>query len=544
MTKKILVLFFLIAAFISACDPPVFQPTDEGNPPETTTPTNQVIDSDKMSPTGFYWPTGEKPIPENDNWWLDHGCDESGTYFQGDKIYHIGLDIMAPYESPVLAISSGVVIHISESGWGKTNNVSNKGVLVRHYLKDGKSFIALYGHIQTELTKDDVVKAGVQIGTIGDWSGGYHLHLGIFPDGYIDGAHLGRMACPVNYSGKESLDKNGAVNPLDWLNTKYPGEMPQGPIIGAPAGSGTDEGPTIITTIVSATLTPGDGGNEKCSLLQENAIYARLGHHYNTFFVVGDSRVWEAETNFEWPEFDPKPTPINLRHLGNISCVIKMYKEETLPPDYTLSEYDETIGNTQYHVEDFQYASPLHIKKFTEIGNNNPITVVSEDGNQQCFADARQVLLCSELVGFGPLDLPSTSDPLIPSPELDTIAFGYNFELKLTYDKNTWESVDYSGSFKAIKLIDVPDCSMHQNFGRGAPEWWQRMTKQELIGDYDFRVEQWTDTQANQVVLVTYNIDDKNISIAIEPGSEPDVCMEAAREVINYSVLNYFGLVE
>ena len=134
-----------------------------------------------------------------------------------------------------------------------------------------------------------------------------------------------------------------------------------------------------------------------------------------------------------------------------------------------------------------------------------------------------------------------TPEPVTVGSDLDTIAFGYDLELFLSYDKNTWESVDNSGAFKAIRLINAPDCSMSQNFGRGAPEWWERVTTQELIGDYDFRVEQWTDTQTNQVVLVTYNIDKKDISIAIEPGSDPSACMDAAWEVIVTSVMNNFG---
>lgn len=541
MKKKLLVLFILIAAFLCACDPPAFQPTADPVPQETNTPTSQVFDPSKRSSTGFYWPTGEKPIITNENWWLDHGCDETGTYFQGYNIYHIGLDIMAPLGSSVKAISDGKVFHVSSSDWGITDKKANSGVLIRHYLKDGSSFIALYGHIQTELVKDDPVTAGVQIGTIGDWFGGYHLHLGIFPDGYKDGKHLGRMPCPSPFTGKDSLDSNGAVDPLDWLITKYPGEIPQGPLILAPGGSGSDEEILVSSSVISATVTPGEGTDEKCTLVQENAIYAKLGHYFKTFFVIGDSRIWKTEDNSEWPEFDPKPPPINLRHLGNIDCVIKIFKEETLPVDYTVTESDEIIGSTQYHVEDYQYASPLHIKKYTIFGTSRQIAVVSEDGNEQCFADARQVLLCSELIEFGPLGLLPTSDQVNPSEDLDTLAFGYNLELMLTFNKKIWESMDWTSGFKSIELINSSGCSMHQNLGMGAPEWWQRTITQETIGSYGFRVEQWTDTNTNQIVLVTYNIDDKNISFAIEPGAKPEDCLEAAKQVLRDSVNNDFG---
>lgn len=398
MTKKNLVLFFLIAVMISACDLRPFPPIDKVSPQEIKTPTPPLIDSEKISPTGFYWPTGGTPIILQK--WLAHGCDESGTYFDGS--YHIGLDIDAQVGDPVYSISPGRVIRISPGGWGLTN----KAAIIQHFLKDGTPFFAVYGHIHTDLVEQQEVLAGQEIGTIGYWADGNHLHLGVFP-GELKNP-LGVLDCPNNYSPNAKLETNGTADPMEWLLTRYPGEIPQSPPIDAPGDDGTDEGPT--TTAVPATSTPADGIDEKCTLLQENATYARLGHYANTFFVIGDSRVWEAETNNEWPEFVGKPQPINLRHLGITSCVIKVFKEETLPPNYSFAEYDETIGNTQYHVEDFQYASPLHIKKFTEVGSNNEIAVVSEDGNEQCFADARQVLLCSELVEFGPLDLPITSE--------------------------------------------------------------------------------------------------------------------------------------
>jgi len=478
MKKKLLVLFILIAVFLSACDPPFVQPTADPSPPETNTPTAQVYDPSKRSPTGFYWPTGEEPIILQK--WLAHGCDNSGTYFDGS--YHIGLDIDAEEVDPVYSISPGIVIHISPNDWGSTNGVANKGAIIQHYLEDGDPFIAVYGHIQTNLIKDDVVNAGQEIGTIGHWNDGVHLHFGIFPDGYIDGFHLGKMPCPSPFTGKESLNKNGAVDPLDWLNTRYPGEIPQGPLILAPGGSGSDEEILVSSSVISATVAPGEATDEKCTLVQENAIYAKLGHYFKTFFVIGDSRIWKTEDNSEWPEFDPKPPPVNLRHLGNIDCVIKIFREETLPVDYTVTESDEIIGSTQYHVEDYQYASTVHIKKYTISGTSTQIAVVTEDGNEQCFADARQVLLCSELIDFGPLGLLPTSDQVNPSEDLASFAVWNTDDLLLTYDKNSWNIKEYPNGLKALDLINSPDCSIHQNLGRGAPEWWQRTITQETIG--------------------------------------------------------------
>lgn len=133
MTKKNLVLFFLIAVMISACDLRPFPPIDKVSPQEIKTPTPPLIDSEKISPTGFYWPTGGTPIILQK--WLAHGCDESGTYFDGS--YHIGLDIDAQVGDPVYSISPGRVIRISPGGWGLTN----KAAIIQHFLKDGLPFL-------------------------------------------------------------------------------------------------------------------------------------------------------------------------------------------------------------------------------------------------------------------------------------------------------------------------------------------------------------------------------------------------------------------
>ena len=67
--------------------------------------------------TGFYYPLGRADFESECGTWLSrdkaHG---GGCYFKGK--YHIGVDMMADYDSPVYGISKGTVYSISKSNWG------------------------------------------------------------------------------------------------------------------------------------------------------------------------------------------------------------------------------------------------------------------------------------------------------------------------------------------------------------------------------------------------------------------------------------------
>lgn len=611
MTKKILVLFFLIAAFISACDPPGFHPTDKGNLPETATPTKQVIDSDKMSPTGFYWPT--KHNPEVMMPYLASGCEGKEPLIYSAGTYHTGVDIKAAFGEEVVAIADGIIYDVSLGGWNKDGSEVNKGVLIKHKLIDGSEFVAIYGHVITEFVRGKTypVKAGEKIGTIGDWGNQDHLHFTISTivpakDPY------GIMPCPKN---DEDFDPNGTEDPIVWLDTKYPGPYSRGPIISAPGGNGTDDGPTIITTIISATKISEPDGMvmmyvpEGEFLMGDNS---HTGYSYPQHKVYLDT-FWIDKTEVtegmyakcleaggcDYFDFTNKDlqgnNPIEASwKYANAYCA---WVGKRLPTEaewekaargtdgrkypWGDQEPDETLAN---FLDGYENGHPVDVNLYPEgaspygvlnmAGNveewvvdwwgddyyknspyQNPTGPSSGDGYSHVirggsFRAGRSEYLLTYARDLGAEGSTRAgfrcvlSKSVIPTTDLATLAFGYNLEYLLTYDKNSWKIMNLPNGFEIIKLINASDCSMQQNLGRGAPEWWQRKVTQEAIGPYDFRVETWTDTNTNQIVFVTYNIDDKNISISIEPGSEPSACLEAAREVINYSVLNDFGLVE
>ncbi len=139
--------------------------------------------------------------------------------------------------------------------------------------------------------------------------------------------------------------------------------------------------------------------------------------------------------------------------------------------------------------------------------------------------------------------IPATPDN--PSSELASIQVGRIYSsFMLTYDVNIWNPVAHSNGVNNLERINATDCTLGENAGMGAPETWTRDTSQESIGTYDFRVEKWTDTATGNIVLITYNSDSNNLFIAIIPGSDTATCMDAAREVIEYSASNAFGPIQ
>ena len=159
--------------------------------------------------TGFYYPTGISNLT-GDTKWLASGCNGNSGYFTGE--YHIGHDFKTNLNAPVYAIADGEVITISYNNWG-TDNV---GVVVKHWLSNQSCFLAIYGHVRTNIAIGNKVYAGQSFATIGPWSSGTHLHFGIVPGSSMPPSPWGRMLC-ANWPSTNSF-----VDPINWLTTKTP----------------------------------------------------------------------------------------------------------------------------------------------------------------------------------------------------------------------------------------------------------------------------------------------------------------------------------
>jgi len=174
--------------------------------------------------TGFYYPI-DVTIAGDENW-LYCGA---AQYFSG--LRHLGADIMAPVDTPVYVVGDGTVVAISgpaaSSGWG----TGNYGVAVLHESTAGY-FIAIYGHIRNlTVSNGSSVTAGQQLGTIGPYTYGSHLHFGVRPGSTVPATNWGRISDP---SCSNPGNTNGFVAPITYVTTN------------APVG-GDDHGNTIAT---------------------------------------------------------------------------------------------------------------------------------------------------------------------------------------------------------------------------------------------------------------------------------------------------------
>lgn len=162
--------------------------------------------------TGFFYPTGvsSDQFRSTCGVWLGRDAAHGGCYI--DNNYHIGRDIMADYYTPAYAVANGTVVSRSTSGWGS----GNVALIIRHTLSDGTQFLAWYGHITSDLAVGTRVAGGTEIGRIGYWSGGNHLHFGVHPALTIPTTNQGMMP-NSSWAGT-----NGFVNPIDWITTRTP----------------------------------------------------------------------------------------------------------------------------------------------------------------------------------------------------------------------------------------------------------------------------------------------------------------------------------
>jgi murein DD-endopeptidase MepM/ murein hydrolase activator NlpD len=140
--------------------------------------------------TGFYFPTGTSQLGSYAGW-LASGCFGNRDYLQNN--YHLGKDIAAEIGDVVYAISDGIVTNRSTNGWESTNI----GIVIKHKLNDGTEFLAVYGHIISDLNVGNSVVAGAPFGTVGPHSNGSHLHFGIHPGLSMPASNWGLMPCPT-----------------------------------------------------------------------------------------------------------------------------------------------------------------------------------------------------------------------------------------------------------------------------------------------------------------------------------------------------------
>lgn len=175
--------------------------------------------------TGFFYPIGTEAFDTACGKWLGRNAAFKGCY--DAPYYHIGVDMMTrSLTAKAYAIADGEIYErdCNDASWG----TGNCALFIAHKTANGQTFTAIYGHLsKSSLPANNEVHASMPIGNTGPWSGGIHLHFGIFlgdtPPGTIKGVRgWGRMndsewTDPCTGNNKCT---NGFVSPVEFIETQ------------------------------------------------------------------------------------------------------------------------------------------------------------------------------------------------------------------------------------------------------------------------------------------------------------------------------------
>ena len=127
---------------------------------------------------------------------------------------HLGVDFAATPGAPVTAICDGTVVFNNSSQADLVSAV----VMVEHECPQPLGTVyGYYGHVHSELLHGVTVTAGGNIGTVRDWGGNTHLHLGLSTR-----LHEENWGLVPRGATLESLMAQGWLNPLDYFSTTPP----------------------------------------------------------------------------------------------------------------------------------------------------------------------------------------------------------------------------------------------------------------------------------------------------------------------------------
>lgn len=125
-----------------------------------------------------------RPIADGAANWVARTYPYGGTSGGALQI-HLGVDMVNPRGTPILAAADGVIIYAGNDAatqFGPSTNYYGNLVVIQHSFSspDGQPVFTLYGHMQrTDVNQGQTVKQGDQLGMVGD-SGvafGPHLHF-------------------------------------------------------------------------------------------------------------------------------------------------------------------------------------------------------------------------------------------------------------------------------------------------------------------------------------------------------------------------------
>lgn len=145
---------------------------------------------------------------------------------------HLGVDYAAKAGAAVAAICDGMVVFNNTS----PADIVSAVVMIEHECEQplGKVY-GYYGHVQSDLIPGDFLSAGSIIGTVRDWAGNSHLHLGMSTAMHKDDWGLAPRGATL-----QAIEAQGWLNPLNFFAGAPPARAARGvaPKAGAKAAAG------------------------------------------------------------------------------------------------------------------------------------------------------------------------------------------------------------------------------------------------------------------------------------------------------------------
>ncbi|MDQ3687603.1 MAG: M23 family metallopeptidase, partial [Acidobacteriota bacterium] len=304
----------------------------------------------QQTSTGFYYPLGRSSWNKTGGTWLgrDAAHDTDGPPPYTKDFYHLGVDMPANDGSSVYAISDGTIWSISTGGWG-TGNIA---LVIKHTLSDGSEFLALYGHVRSNLNIGNAVAAGTKIAEIGPYpEGGDHLHFGVRPT--VTFPQVVNIP-PIGYGRADNSywpSTNGFVDPVDWIRTK----PPEGSVACSNDSSENYRNKygvtplhpngTLIKEASNATVYVLQGGQKRAVSTLQN-LYTNGAFDFSDVITVSSeelalySRGADVTVTFPWNGRNEPDGRLIKNSVGEISIVTNNGQRRPFAGGYTDLGYD------------------------------------------------------------------------------------------------------------------------------------------------------------------------------------------------------------
>lgn len=128
--------------------------------------------------------------------------------------------------------------------------------------------------------------------------------------------------------------------------------------------------------------------------------------------------------------------------------------------------------------------------------------------------------------------------------EQDIVQIGYPFSIYLRFDPSKWDVIEMDSfyqteageSVSSLQHKEFPECNIQNNWGRTLSPDYEKNITEKVIGNLDYQLETWSDPTGKPYLTVyQYSPTDWIVRIELLIGSEPDICIQEAEEVLAFS---------